>query len=74
MATQAQALAKAGRRLHEEAKEHMRSSRYHRRRAAQLHSEVEALRADLTALGVELVLDDKPQSHRRTSGTSRNGS
>lgn len=50
--SQAPALAQAGRRLHTEAKEHMRSSRYHRRRAKELYAEVETLAEMCKAHGI----------------------
>jgi hypothetical protein len=51
---QAQALAKAGRRLQEEAQGHMRLSRQHRKRAATLYRELDELIANCREYGIQL--------------------
>lgn len=52
----ATAIAQAARRLHQEAKGHMRLARQHRQRAATLYAEVEQLAISCQGLGIELDL------------------
>lgn len=70
--TQAQAvlLAEAGRRLREEATAHMKSARFHRRRAREIHENLQELRTQCERLGIELHLDVNlpPMPEGGTSG------
>lgn len=52
-------IVKAARRLHQEAKGHMKLSNQHRQRAATLHRDVEELRVTLAKMGVELKFEDE---------------
>jgi len=54
---QAAQIAKAGRRLHQEAKGHMRSARHHRDRARTLYAELEELQKTCVELGINLDLE-----------------
>jgi hypothetical protein len=55
---QATQIAKAARRLHQEAKGHTKLANQHRNRAATLHRDVEELKNVLAAAGIKLEFDD----------------
>lgn len=63
MATTGQApttpIVQAARRLHQEAKGHTKLANQHRQRAKTLHKDVDQMREQLKAMGIDLVLDDE---------------